>query len=307
MKKLYFFILTLSFATVSAQTAVDFTEAEGYVQGALNNNADWGGSNWIASPANSRIECAGGYSWARWAEPFTVANSEITFEVHFKFNIDLPAGKLISRMGFTDVTDGSANGNQANIQLATLNDGSMSIRKQNNVPVDSGGAGLTDFQQDDLVLKVTLTLGTDASSSTISSNIVNSTDGLESGIAVINGISAAVFTAATTGGISGYIHAQDNINGTRNILVDKVIMTQGNTLSTNKIDTSEYFISTNFQNNTLDIHGMDIGTAISIYSVSGSKMISKEFNGSSIDVGNLNTGIYFLNAQGYKAKTFLKK
>jgi hypothetical protein len=210
-------------------------------------------------------------------------------------------------MGFTDVTDGSANGNQANIQLATLNDGSMSIRKQNNVPVDSGGAGLTDFQQDDLVLKVTLTLGTDASSSTISSNIVNSTDGLESGIAVINGISAAVFTAATTGGISGYIHAQDNINGTRNILVDKVIMTQGNTLSTNKIDTSEYFISTNFQNNTLDIHGMDIGTKISIYSVSGSKMISKEFNGSSIDVGNLNTGIYFLNAQGYKAKTFLKK
>ena len=307
MRKLYFLILTLSFATVGAQTTIDFTEAEGYVQGALNNNADWGGANWIASPANSRIECAGGYSWARWAEPFTVTNSEITFEVHFRFNIDLPEGKLIARMGFTDIVDGSANGNLAHIQLSTLNDGSLSIRKQNNVPVDSGGAGLTDFQQDNLVLKVTLTLGADASSSSISSNIVNSTDGLESGIAVLNGISAAVFTAATTGGISGFIHAQDNINVTRNILVDKVVMTQGNTLSTNKIETSEYFISTNFQNNTLDIHGMDIGTKISIHSVSGAKMLSKEFNGSSINVGNLNTGIYFLNAQGYKTKTFLKK
>ena len=53
MKKLYFFILTLSFATVGAQTTIDFTEAEGYVQGALNNNADWGGAYWISSTANS--------------------------------------------------------------------------------------------------------------------------------------------------------------------------------------------------------------------------------------------------------------
>lgn len=307
MKKIYVFILTLSLATASAQTTVDFTVAEGYVQGPLDNNDDWGGANWIASPTNSRIECTGGYSWARWAEPFTVTDSEITFEVHFRFNIDLPAGKLIARMGFTDVVDGSANGNLANIQLSTLNDNSLSVRKQNNIEVDSGGAGLTDFQQDNLVLGVTLTLGTDAATSTISSKIINSTAGIESGIAVINGISAAVFTAATTGGISGFIHAQDAISGTRNILVDKVIMTQGNTLSTNKIETSEYFIYTNFQNNTLDIYGMDIGTKISIYSVSGAKMLSKEFNGSSIDVGNLNTGIYFLNAQGYKTKTFLKK
>lgn len=307
MRKLYFLILTLSFATVGAQTTIDFTEAEGYVQGALNNNADWGGSNWIASPANSRIECAGGYSWARWAEPFTVANSEITFEVHFKFNIDLPPNKLIARMGFND--GGANSGNIANAQLSTLGDGNLYVRHSDgqNGPPDSGGAFLNNFQQDDLVLKVTLTLGADASSSTISSKFVNSTDGIESGIAVINGISAAVFTAATTGGISGFIHAQDAINGTRNILVDKVIMTQGNTLSTNKIETSEYFVSTNFQNNTLDIYGMDIGTKISIYSVSGAKMLSKEFNGSSIDVGNLNTGIYFLNAQGYKTKTFLKK
>ena len=37
-------------------------------------------------------------------------------------------------------------------------------------PVDSGSAGLTDFQQDDLVINMVLTLGADAASSSLSSN-----------------------------------------------------------------------------------------------------------------------------------------
>ena len=75
-------------------------------------------------------------AWARWGAPFTVTDTEISFEVHFRFNIDLPAGKLISRFGFND--NGSSSGTIANIQLSTLNDGSLSIRKQGNRPVDSG-------------------------------------------------------------------------------------------------------------------------------------------------------------------------
>ena len=89
MKIFYLTILTFFLSiSVYGQTVVDFTAEEGYEQGALDNNADWGGANWIASPNNSRIECAGGYSWARWGVPFTVDGSEITFEIHFRFNID---------------------------------------------------------------------------------------------------------------------------------------------------------------------------------------------------------------------------
>ena len=65
----------------------------------------------------------------------------------------------------------------------------------------------------------------------MSSTITNITDNINSGVAVVNGIPAAVFTAASSGGISGFIHAQDNINSTRGFLVDKVVMTQGNTLN----------------------------------------------------------------------------
>ena len=168
------------------------------------------------TPGTERAETTAGYSWARWGSPFIVSDTEISFEVHFKFNVDLPAGKLISRFGFND--NGSSSGTIANIQLSTLNDGSLSIRKQGNTPVDSGSAGLTDFQQDDLVINMVLTLGADAASSSMSSTITNVTDGISSGVAVVNGIPAAVFTAASSGGISGFIHAQDNIGNTRSFI-----------------------------------------------------------------------------------------
>lgn len=306
MKNIYTFILGLFLIFyVNAQTTVDFTEAEGYVQGALNASDDWGGANWTASPLNSRAECAGGYSWARWGVPFTVDESEITFEIHFRFNIDLPAGKLILRTGFNN--GGSSSGTIANIQLSTLNDGSLSVRKQNNVPVDQGYAGLTDFQQDDLVLKVTLSLGSDAANSTLSANITNTTDDLKSDIAFLNGIPAGVFTAATSGGISGFIHAQDNIGNSRNILVDKVIMTQGNTLSSQSLNKLNFNLSQNPVHNELGITDLDTGSHISIYSISGAKVLSQEFNGNSINVSNLNAGLYFLEIPGYSVKKFLKK
>jgi hypothetical protein len=237
MKKIYTLLfITSVMGVMSAQTTVDFTLEEGYVQGPvggsdLGETSNWGGNNWFIYPdaARERLETNASYSWARWGAPFIVSDTEISFEVHFKFNVDLPLGKLISRFGFND--NGSSSGNIANIQLSTLNDGSLSIRKNGNGEVDSGAAGLTDFQQDDLVCRITLTLGADAASSSLSSKIINVTDGISSGVAVVNGIPEAVFNAASSGGISGFIHAQDNIGNTRNFLVDKVVMTQGNTLN----------------------------------------------------------------------------
>jgi hypothetical protein len=309
MRNIYILLIIITISTIHAQTTttVNFTAAEGYVQGNLANNADWGGANWIASPDNSRIECAGGYSWARWGVPFTVSGTEITFEVHFRFNIDLPANKLIARMGFND--NGANAGNIANIQLSTLSDGNLYVRHSNgsNGNPDSGAAGLTDFQQDNLVLKVTLTLGADADSSTISSKMFNSTAGIDSGIAIINGIPAGVFTKATSSGISGFIHVQNNISGTRNILVDKVIMTQGNTLSFDRTAELNFSLSQNPVQNVLGITGLETGSQISIYSISGAKVYNQEFNGNSINVSNLNTGLYFLEIPGYSVKKFLKK
>ena len=308
MKKIY----TLLFATslmcvMSAQTTVDFTLEEGYVQGPLDSNPDWGGENWFVNPTpgTERAETTGGYSWARWGTPFIVSDTEISFEVHFRFNIDLPAGKLISRFGFND--NGSSSGTIANIQLSTLNDGSLYIRKQGNTPVDSGSAGLTDFQQDDLVINMVLTLGADAASSSLSSTITNITDNINSGVAVVNGIPAAVFTAASSGGISGFIHAQDNINSTRGFLVDKVIMTQGNTLNADSYALPTFNLSQNPIEDTVQLGGVTTGSKISIYSVTGAKVNSYVYDGNQLSLGHLNPGVYFMEIPGYTVKKLIKK
>ena len=298
-------IITTSFLT--AQTMVDFTLEEGYVQGALDSNPDWGSSNWFVypTPGTERAETTAGYSWARWGAPFTVSDTEITFEVHFKFNIDLPAGKLISRFGFND--NGSSSGTIANIQLSTLNDGSLYIRKQGNTPVDSGSAGLTDFQQDDLVINMVLTLGADAASSSMSSTITNVTDNINSGVAVVNGIPAAVFNAATSGGISGFIHAQDNIGNTRSFLVDKVVMTQGSTLNVDSNTLPTFNLSQNPIQDIVKLNGVTTGSEISIYTVTGAKVNNYVYDGNQLNLGHLSPGVYFMQVPGYTTKKLIKK
>ena len=292
---------------MSAQTTVDFTLEEGYVQGPLDSNPDWGGENWFVNPTpgTERAETTGGYSWARWGTPFIVSDTEISFEVHFRFNIDLPASKLISRFGFND--NGSNSGTIANMQLSTLNDGSLSIRKQGNTAVDSGGAGLTDFDQDDLVLNIVLTLGADAASSSLSSTITNVTDNINSGLAVVNGIPAAVFTAASSGGISGFIHAQDNISGTRGFLVDKVVMTQGNTLNTDSYALPTFNLSQNPIEDAVQLRGVTTGSEISIYSVNGATVNNYVYDGNQLSLGHLNPGVYFMEVSGFSTKKLIKK
>lgn len=309
MTKLYFllFALTANFLTAQTLTTVDFTTAEGYVQGALDANSNWGGSNWFVSPAEGteRAETSAGYSWARWGIPFTVSDSEITFEVHFKFSVDIPAGKLVSRFGFND--NGSNSGNIANIQLSTLNEGGLFVRAQGNLPVSSGGSGLNDFQQDDLIIKVMLTLGADAASSTISAELTNVTDNITSGIAVVQGINSSVFNAATSGGISGFIHAQDNIGGNRNFLVDKVVMKQGSTLNVDTYVLPSFNLSQNPVKDIVQLTGVASGSEISIYTVTGAKTSNHVYDGSPLNLSHLNPGVYFMEVSGFAAKKLLKK
>ena len=307
MRKFYTLLFTtLLVVGMSAQTTVDFTLEEGYVQGPLDSNPDWGGENWFVNPTpgTERAETTAGYSWARWGAPFIISDTEISFEVHFRFNIDLPAGKLISRFGFND--NGSSSGTIANIQLSTLNDGSLSVRKQGNVPVDSGSAGLTNFQQDDLVINMVLTLGADAASSSLSTSITNVTDNISSGVAVVNGIPAAVFNAATSGGISGFIHAQDNISNTRSFLVDKVIMTQGSTLNVNSHTLPTFNLSQNPIQDTVKLNGVITGSKISIYSVIGAKVNTYVYDGYQLNLGNLSPGVYFLQVPGFTTHKLIK-
>jgi hypothetical protein len=84
-------------------------------------------------------------------------------------------------------------------------------------------------------------------------------------------------------------------------------MTQGNTLSFDRTAELNFSLSQNPVQNVLGITGLETGSQISIYSISGAKVYTQEFNGNSINVSNLNTGLYFLEIPGYSVKKFLKK
>ena len=67
---------------------------------------------------------------------------------------------------------------------------------------------------DDLALLVTLTLGNDAASSTISATLLNLADNTESITGSYTGIDESVYSAATTN-IYGYFHSQSFSSGTQ--------------------------------------------------------------------------------------------
>jgi hypothetical protein len=308
MKKIYVLILTLSLATVSAQTTVDFTTAEGYVQGPLSDNENWGGSNWFVNTTSGdeKISTTSGYSWAHWGQKFVMSvGDEMTFRLEFKFTGDpVQAGKKKARVGFN--TGGVDKYTIEMLYISTLNDGSLYVRNPNNVDLTTGVSSLTDFQSDNLAIDVVIKIGADAASSSYTARFSNLSDNVTASTGEIVGIKQTIYDKAITTGISGIFQSQE-FTGTQYFTVTKLIMTQGNTLSSERFNKLNFNLSQNPVQNELGITGLDTGSQISIYSISGAKVLSQEFNGNSINVSNLNAGLYFLEIPGYSVKKFLKK
>ena len=57
-------------------------------------------------------------------------------------------------------------------------------------------------------------------------------------------------------------------------------------------------------NETVEVYGLDLGSKISIYAITGAKASSYTYNGQSLNLSHLNTGVYFLETPGYSVKKF---
>ena len=309
MKKFYILIVAIVCSvSLQAQTTVNFTEAEGYVQGPLNDNANWGGAYWFVYPAagDERITTTAGSAWAQWGDKFTMSvGDEMTFRLEFKFTGDnVQASKQKARVGFN--TGGVAKYTTELLYLSTLNDGNLYVRSPTNVALTTGSSSLSDFQGDDLVIDLVIKIGADAASSSYSARLINVTDNVTGDVGIQNGINQTIYDKAITTGISGVFQTQA-VTGTQYFTVTKISMTPSNTLSFDRTAELNFNLSQNPVKNELGITGLETGSYISIYSVTGAKVHSQEFNGNSIHVGNLNAGLYFLEIPGYSVKKFLKK
>ena len=325
MKKLYTLITALVFMTINAQTTVNFTAEEGFSNAALYTQDGWDssftGTTWMVDTSIGAITLSNDWQRAAWEQGFSVsgAGESITFRVDLKFIGTFGTNNNpLLKIGFSsssDVANSTPPANVVFLRTASYNTQLQLGNNANSGPL-SPNASLViaecqaTGESDDLAVLVTLTLGTDATSSTISSKLMNLTDGTETVIGSYTGINSNVYSAATTN-IYGFIHAQTltttGSNAITQVQVSSVTMAPGNTLNTNSFTLSEFGLSQNPVKDQVELSGLNMGTTINIYNLIGSKVNSYIYDGSPLSLGHLNSGIYIMEVSGFSAKKLIKK
>lgn len=251
MKSRYFKIISIvlffSINYVNGQNVVNFTTEEGFTNGALYNQPNWDASfqtsTWMVDADQGEVTATDEWKRAAWEQGFSLSGvgDEITFRVDLNFNGTFTAqNNPLIKIGFGASSDvGGSNPPSSTVFLSTTADnednpgGSLQLRNNtNSLPLSletslplSGCQGVNGLT-DDLAVVVTLSLGENATTSTISAKLLNTTDGTTSNLGSYSGIDSQVFDAATSN-IYGFFHAQSFKvgNGLSAINVKKVSIT----------------------------------------------------------------------------------
>ena len=121
MKNLYTLFIALVFKTINAQTVVNFTAAEGFINNApLYNESQPGwdssfsASTWLADTVNENINTDDEYARVAWGQEFYhgTAGDEITFRVELNFSGSYNSDFLnvgLLQIGFSTTSDVKTN------------------------------------------------------------------------------------------------------------------------------------------------------------------------------------------------------
>ena len=203
---------------------VNFISDEGFTNGALSGQTNWDAqSEWSVEAATGIVTTTQWWQKAAWGQPFSLSEvgDQITFRVDLNLTGTLAAtNNPLIRIGFIASSDVNANllTMLNTVYLSSTNGGLLQLRDNTNSNPLSLGTSLTILEcqesetTDDLALLVTLTLGMDAESSTISAKLLNVTDGTSSSIGHYNGIKTDVFNASTSS-IYGFFQSQSFTSG----------------------------------------------------------------------------------------------
>jgi hypothetical protein len=66
-------------------------------------------------------------------------------------------------------------------------------------------------------------------------------------------------------------------------------------------------LSNNPVGETVEISGVEAGSEINIYTITGAKASNHVYNGGSLNLSHLDTGVYFMETPGFAVKKMLKK
>ena len=323
MKNVYiFFTIILSVTTLSAQVTANFTTVDGYVNGALGNNENWvGGGSWFVNTTNEKVSTSANSAEALWTEQLTsISGSTVTFEVNFSFNGDFghSTNELMAQIGFYNQYWINAGASYRDFVYLTFNssNGKLKISNKSNGDFLITTKAISDWIGNDLTVKVSLTIGTSAATSYLSARLINNTTSESTDIGTYgNGIGPEIkqeiYAYANNGNVRGFFRTVTLQDGdaanTEFMGVSSVSLTNGNTLSTKDVFLPEFMLSNNPVGETVEISGVEAGSEINIYTITGAKASNHVYNGSSLNLSHLNTGVYFMETPGFAVKKMLKK
>jgi len=323
MNKLYMIlILLICVTTLNAQVTANFTADDNYNSSTLlNSDSRWGGTNnWYLNEVPDAVSTQTDYAQAFWGESIDV-NSTITFEVSLKLSGSLLGDtRNLALIGFnnTGITNGGADREFIYLKYVAATD-KLKIEQKSggNLTYTGYQNGFlfesSQWKSQNIIVKVNLTLGTTKDNTRISARMINPSQNISSDIGYYDGVSQAFYDAAINNGVAyGFFQSyalNDKVEGSEleNFAVSSVSLLPNYTLGFESKSPLMFSLLQNPVQNELGITGLDTGSQISIYSISGAKVHTQEFNGKSINVSNLNAGLYFLETPGYSVKKFLKK
>ena len=216
MKKNYVLLfIFFSVFALNAQTTTNFSSAEGYADGLLSNNTDWGGQYFYVNTTNKKVSTQSNTADAFWGQSQTISEGEtITFEVDMSFGGDLgyTSNTFIAQIGFNAGGTSSSGGSDRQfIYLKALTNGKLKMERRaggnlSSTPSYVDGWSIDTWKNDDLTVKVSFLLGNSAATSKVTAKLINRTTGEFTDAAFDqNGIfSTSVYNGAVSGNLYGF-------------------------------------------------------------------------------------------------------
>ena len=210
---LILFITATSF--LAAQTTTGFSAGEGYANGLLSNNTNWGGQFFYVNTTNESVATQSNTAEAFWGQSQPISEGEtITFEVDMKFGGDLgyTVNNFVAQIGFNaGGTTSSGGSDRQFIYLKALTNGKLKMERRaggnlQSTPSYSQGPSIDTWKNEDLTVKVSFLLGNSASTSTVTARLINRTTGEFTDASFDqNGIfSTTVYNGAVNGNLYGF-------------------------------------------------------------------------------------------------------
>jgi hypothetical protein len=243
---LIFFTLITSF--LAAQTTTGFSAGEGYADGLLSNNTNWGGQYFYVNTTNESAATQSNGAEAFWGQSQIISEGEtITFEVDMSFGGDLgyTANTFVAQIGFNaGGTTSSGGSDRQFIYLKALTNGKLKMERRAggnlaSTPEYVEGWTIDTWKNEDLTVKVSFLLGNSASTSTVTARLINRTTGEFTDAAFDqNGIfSTTVYNGAVNGNLYGFFRTVTLQDGdgakTESLSVSSVKLLNENTLFPN--------------------------------------------------------------------------